>query len=154
MTDGSDVPTTVQGFVALGFFPADHASVESSKVYAIGAYWNRLRFPAFPAVLPSMSLVAVLQQPFHASYAEHTIEMSMQDADGRDVPGIHVEGQFRAALGPDSQFGDANLLPLAVSVQGISFERAGDYAFVLKVDGVELARYAFRAMQVIGLPSA
>ncbi len=154
MTANPDVLGTVPGFKALGFFPADHAIVESSKVYASGAYWNRLRFPAFPAVLPNMSLVAVLQQPFHASYAEHTVEMGIQDADGQDIPGIRVEGQFRASLAPDSQFGDTPLLPLAVNVQGITFERAGDYSFVLKVDGVELARYAFRAMQVFGMPAA
>src|SRR3954452_21778336 len=135
MTDTPETPSTVQGFEALGFFPADHAAAEGGKVYANGAYWNRLRFPAFPAVLPSISLVAVLEQPFHASYAEHTIEMGMQDADGRDVPGIHVEGKFRAALGPGSQLGAQNLLPMAVSLQGIPFERAGDYSFVLKVDG-------------------
>jgi threonine dehydrogenase-like Zn-dependent dehydrogenase len=59
------------GFTALGFFPADHAAAESGKVYASGAYWGTLHFPTFPAVLPSMALVAVVQQPFSAAHADH-----------------------------------------------------------------------------------
>jgi hypothetical protein len=135
-------------FKALGFFPADHASAESGKIYANGAYWNVLRFPEFPAILPAMALVAVLRQPFQASLADHTFEMTMQDSDGKDLPPLRVEGQFRASLSPESKYGDAGVVPIAVPVHGVRFEHQGSYAFVFAVDGKELARYPFEVIQV------
>ena len=135
MTPGD--PTT---FSALGFFPADHAAAESGKVYANGAYWNTLRFPSFPAALPSAALVAVLQQPFHAAHADHEFLITLEDADGRRQP-LEIRGQFRAAPGLDSKYGEPNVIPIAVPIFGLPFEAPGDFAFVLLVDDVELARY-------------
>lgn len=142
MTSTSD-PTT---FSALGFFPADHAAAESGKVYASGAYWNTLRFPGFPAALPAMALVAVLQQPFHAAHADHEFLITLEDADGRRQ-GLEVAGQFRAAPGIDSKYGEPNVVPISVPIFGLPFETPGDFAFVLHVDGVELARYPIHVLQ-------
>jgi hypothetical protein len=64
----------------------------------------------------------------------------MEDADGRRQP-IEIRGQFRAAPGLESKYGEPNVIPIAVPVYGLPFEAPGDFAFVLEVDGVELARY-------------
>jgi hypothetical protein len=136
-------PTT---FSALGFFPADHAAAESGKVYASGAYWSTLRFPTFPAVLPAAALVAVLQQPFHAAHADHEFLIVLEDADGRRQ-GLEIAGQFRAAPGLESKYGEPNVIPITVPIYGLPFEAPGDFAFVLLVDGVELARYPIHVVQ-------
>ncbi len=133
-------------FAALGFFPADHAAAESGKVYASGAYWNTLRFPEFPAVLPSMTLVAVLQQPFHAAHADHEFLIALDDADGRRQP-FEVQGQFRSTPGIDTRYGEANVIPITVPVFGLAFEQPGDFAFLLLVDGNELARYPIHVVR-------
>lgn len=138
----------IDGFEALGFFPADHGAAESGKVYANGAYWKILRFREFPAVLPSMVLVAVLQQPFHQSLADHTFAMTMQDSDGNDLPAVQVQGQFRAAPGAEAAYGEPGVLPFAVPLHGLKFEGPGSYSFVFSVDGNELARYPFRVIQL------
>jgi uncharacterized protein DUF6941 len=135
-------------FSALGFFAADHAAVENNKVYASGAFWNILRFPAFPATLPSIALVAVLQQPFHQALSDHTFAMQLVDSDEKALD-MNVEGQFRVAPGIESRYGDSGIIPIAVPIYGMSFERPGDYSFVLKVDGLELDRYAFKVIQVV-----
>lgn len=127
-------------FSALGFFPADHAAAESGKVYASGAYWNTLRFPEFPAVVPSISLVAVLVQPFHAAHQDHEFVIALDDADGRRQE-FEVRGQFRAVPGVDTKYGEANIIPITVPVYGLAFEQPGDFSFVLEVAGRELARY-------------
>lgn len=132
----------------MGFFPADYAAAESGKVYASGAYWNVLRFPAFPAVLPAIALVAVLEQPYHASNEDHIFEMGLEDADSRRLGSMEVKGQFRAAPGIESKYGEPGVIPLAVPLHGLSFEHPGDYSFVLWLDGVELARYPFHVIQV------
>lgn len=158
MTEVQDVPEetrTIDRFQALGFFPADHAAAESGKIYASGAYWTHLRFPAFPAVLPSMALVAVLRQPFHESHENHRFEMTMENADRERLPTFKVEGEFRATAGVESKYGDAGIIPLAVPLHGVLFERAGDHSFVLSVNGAEIARYKFSVLQVFGtIPSS
>jgi hypothetical protein len=136
------------GIRVLGFFPADHAAAESGKVYANGAYWSTLRFPTFPATLPAVTLVAVLEQPFHAADATHAFAIALQDADGR-LQGLQVRGEFRSGPGPDGQFGDANVVPITVPLYGLPFEQTGDYAFVLTIEDRELARYSFHVQQAV-----
>jgi hypothetical protein len=132
-------------FTALGFFPADHAAAESGKVYASGAYWGALHFPEFPAVLPTMALVAVVQQPFSAAHADHEFEIGLEDADGKPQ-GLEIRGSFRAAPSLESRYGEPNVIPITVPIHGLPFEAPGDFAFVLRVDGTELARYPIRVM--------
>jgi hypothetical protein len=115
-------------------------------VYASGAYWSTLRFPSFPAALPGAALVAVLQQPFHAAHADHEFLITMEDADGRRQ-GLEIAGQFRAAPGLESKYGEPNVIPISVPIYGLPFEAPGDFAFVLLVDGVELARYPIHVVQ-------
>lgn len=136
-----DDPTS---FAALGFFAADHAAAESGKVYAAGAYWNTLRFPEFPAVLPAMTLVAVLEQPFHAADADHTFAIGLQDADGRALP-FEVQGQFRSESAA-GRYAEAHVIPITVPVYGLAFEQPGDYRLVLRVDDEELADYAIHVV--------
>lgn len=153
--EDEESPSTkvIEGFKAIAFFPADHAQAESGKVYANGAYWNVLRFPAFPALLPGSALVAVVQQPFHASHADHGFEMTLEAADGARLP-LRIEGQFRAVPDLHSRYGEAGLVVIAVPIYGLQFERPGDYAFVFCVDGQELSRYSFHVIQVPGLAMA
>ena len=140
-------------FEVVGFFPADHAAALDGKVYANGAFWDLLRFPSFPHVLPAMSLVAVLRVPYRAYHQDHKIALSLEDADGA-ATGFAVEGDFRVGSEPHLRVGDPTLMPLAVNVNGLSFDRPGDYSFKLEVDGAELKKYPFRVVQVVGGPIA
>lgn len=136
-------PSALTGFRAIGFFAADHAVIESGKVYASGAYWSILRFPAFPFVLPSCAVVAVISVPFHATGdEEHAFRISLEDADGR-AQAIQIDGSFRAGTGPRD--GEPAVVPVAVPLFGLQFTGPGDYSFVLSVAGEEIARYAFHA---------
>jgi uncharacterized protein DUF6941 len=142
MTGGASPSDRIGAFRALGFFPADHAAAESGKVYANGAYWNLLRFPSFPAILEGAALVAVVEQPSNAADSDHTFTMTLVDEDGISQP-MHIEGRFRAAQGPDIKEGEPGVVPLVVALNGIQFEQAGDFSFVLHVDREEIARYPF-----------
>lgn len=135
---------------ARAFFPADHAAVENGKVYTNGAFWALLRFPVFPAVLPTMALVAVIEIPFHAYQADHSIEMRLVDSDGQPA-GFEARGTFRSAPSIDLKYGQAGLAPSVVPVQGLVLQRPGDYSFTLNVDGTELARYPITVIQLAGV---
>lgn len=158
MTESTTLPDSPQrltSFRALGFFPADYATVQAGKVYASGAYWTTLRFPAFPAVVPMISLVAVIEIPFHANQADHQLKMGLLGPDD-EAMGFRVEGTFRSAPKIEHKYGDPGTVPVAVPVHGLSFDRHGKYKFTLAVDGEPLARYPFDVIQIarISVPPA
>lgn len=121
--------------------------MESGKVYASGAFWSLLRFPEFPAVLPAMSLVAVIRVPFHANFAEHTLVFSVIDQDEKPIA-MRIEGTFRTALTIEHKFGAPSLTSVTIPIHGLKIDRPGEYSFVLTVDDDELDRFQFAAIQV------
>lgn len=136
---------------AAAFYLADHAMVESGKVYANGAFWNRLNFPTYPTVV-SFSVVAVIVVPWRAHHQMHRFAVSFEDADKNQVGG-QFAGEFQIGTSFDQRTGDTSLVPLAMPVSNLVLERAGDYAAVLTIDGSEIDRWPFRAVQFApGIP--
>src|SRR6266542_4390598 len=131
----------------VAFFAADHAVAVEGKVYVNGGFWNRLNFPSFPQVLPSMALVVVVQVPFHEYHRDHTFRMGLEDSDGKPLA-LKVEGSFRVGADPANEFGDPTQLPMAVALNNVVLERPGDYSFTFSIDEHPMARYPIRAMQV------
>ncbi len=134
-------------FETYAFFPADHAEVVGGKVYANGAFWTLLRFPVYPQIIPMVSLVAVLSVPPFAFGRDHTIEVGMMDADGGALA-LKAEGTFRVDGGPELRPGESAVVPISLTVNFLRLEQPGDYAFRLFIDGEELDRFAFRAIEV------
>lgn len=145
-------PAAISSPAVRGFFAADHAAAPGDgKVYALGAFFSLLRFPSFPAVLPSLGIVAVLEIPFHDTMKDHVTTIGLRGPNDEELP-LQIQAIFRAAPSIDSQFGEAGSVPLAVTVTNVEFREPGKYHLVLSLDGKELARCGFRAMQVIGVP--
>lgn len=154
MTDDDTVPSTpekITSFNALGFFPADYAIVQDGKVYASGAYFSLLRFPAFPASLAAMALVAVIQTPFHTNQQDHVIEMGLLDPNDKRTA-FSVQGSFRTAPKIEHKYGEPGTVPLAVPLHGLQFRTPGKYTFTLSVDNKLLATYPVDAVQVAMIP--
>jgi hypothetical protein len=143
--------SAVGEFETYGFFPADHAEVVGGKVYANGAFWTLLRFPVYPQILPTVSLVAVLSVPPYAFGQDHAITVGMMDADGGELP-LKAEGTFRVDSGPELRPGESAVVPISITVNFLRLERPGEYAFRLFIDGEELDRYGFRASEVRSSP--
>lgn len=142
-----DSRMTVTDFRVVAFFAADHAQAEGGKVYVNGGFWNRLRFPTYPAVVPSLALVAVVEVPYRAYHQDHRFRIGLEDADSNVMP-LEVTGEFRIGAEPDLRVGDPTLLPIAVPITGVKIDRPGDYSFTFGIDGTELERYTVRAVQV------
>jgi hypothetical protein len=92
-----------------------------------------------------MALVAVVQQPFSAAHADHEFAIGLENADGQ-AQSLDIRGTFRAAPGLESKYGEPNVIPITVPIHGLPFDAPGDFAFVLRVDGTELARYPIRVI--------
>jgi len=139
-------------FKALALFTADHAAVENGKVYVNGGFWDVLNEPSYPAQV-SISLVAVISVPSRAYLEDHRVTVEMVDADEERLP-LKIEGNVRVGAAPHLNPGEPSTLPLAFPLNGVLLERAGDYWFVLSVDGDELARYHIRAIQMVSVPQS
>lgn len=145
MTD-QPIPTDLH---ADAFFTADHAAVENGKLYVNGGFWNRLGLPSFPAV-HTFSVGVVLHIPWRAHHQHHSFAISFEDADGQTTTN-RLEGTFQSGTAPDMRPGDFTEFPLAANVGNFVFQRPGDYAAVLHLDGTEISRWRFRATQVVGV---
>lgn len=143
------LPTDIH---AEAFFTADHAVVESGKLYVNGGFWSRLNFPSFP-VVHNFSLAVVLHIPWRAHHQRHSFAVSFEDADGQTTTN-RLEGQFQTGTLPDMRPGDFTEVPMAVQVGNFVIQRPGDYSAVLQVDGTEIRRWRFRAVQVVGIQAS
>lgn len=132
---------------AQAFFLADHATVENGKIYTNGAFWNKLSFGTFPAVT-TFSVVTVLHVPWRAFHTMHRLEVWFQEADGGRLP-MGFQAQFKVGTTPGMKDGEPTIVPIAAVVGNFSFARPGGYVAVLEVDGAEIARWSFRASQVL-----
>lgn len=135
------------GLEVLAFFTADHAVEVGGKVYINGAFFERVYDTSFPAQV-SIAVVALLKISPEEFLRDHTFTVEIEDEGGEKLPDFKIEAGFRIAPPPDAQPGDPAQMPIAIPLSGVSFPRAGDYAFVLSIDGEEVARYGVRAAQV------
>lgn len=149
-----DTPAAITTTVVVAFFAADHAAVApDGKIYVNGGGISLLRFPAFPATLPTIGIAAILELPFHDTMRDHLIRVGMVGPNDQDLP-VRVEAQFRAAPSLEAQFGESGLVPFAVTVSNIEFPAPGRYTLVLWFDNVEKKRYGLRAIQTPIVASA
>jgi hypothetical protein len=132
-------------FEALAFFTADHAVVESGKLYVNGGFWNSLFRDSFPARVTG-SLVAVIKIPARAFQENHRITIELADDNEESLP-FTIDGEFRAGAPPHLDRGDPSVMSLAFPLEGLVLEQAGEYCFTLSIDGDELKRYRIRAVQ-------
>ena len=158
MTDPTAIPDTPAAITTttsvLAFFAADHAAVApDGKIYVNGGGISLLRFPAFPATLPTIGIAAILELPFHDLMRDHTIRVGMVGPGDQELS-VRVEAQFRSAPTPEAQFGESSLVPFAVTVANVEFPAPGRYALVLWFDNVEKKRYGLRAIQTPIVASA
>jgi len=153
-TAAPDSPAAITTTSVVAFFAADHAAVApDGKIYVNGGGISLLRFPAFPATLPTIGIAAILELPFHDTMRDHTIRVGMVGPNDQELP-LRVEAQFRAAPSLEAQFGESGLVPFAVTVTNVEFLASGRYTLVLWFDNVEKKRYGLRAIQTPIVASA
>ncbi len=132
---------------AEAFFLADHAAVENGKVYVNGGFVARVGLPSYPANV-ALAVVAVLYIPWRAYHQTHKFLITAEDADGKEMP-LRIEGDFQVGAAPDMKVGDPTIMPFAAVINALPILGPGRYSFVLAVDGGEIDRWAFQAVQVV-----
>lgn len=148
---GEDSPSRIR---PLAFFAADHVVREQSgKLYVNGGFFNMLRFPVYPAIVPTLGIAVSLHVPWHAYHQDHHFVITLRDEDRSELP-FRIEGAFR--IGPDLflRHGDPSVFNIGETVPNVVFERPGHYALVLTVDGQLATEWPLQVFQLpSGLPS-
>ena len=130
---------------------ADAVESSGGKLYALGAGWNRLGAPGFPVVHPRMG-IGVLLTVESGEPRSCRLELRMLGPDGRERAfGSAPDGTEQRSLGVDVQVQGSLedvVVPMAMNLDGLGFDRPGGYAFVLSVSGVEEERLEFSVGEV------
>lgn len=130
---------------------ADAADAVQGKHYIHGAGWDRLLAASFPVSHPALSVAVRLIVPWTDTNQEHTLQLDVVDEDGRSIlpiPPGPVEGKINVGRPAHLVHGEDQVAPLALKFNGLTFQRAGLYAVILRLDGLEAARSAFRVVAV------
>lgn len=150
-SDASAVPESPAAITrtsVLAFFAADHVAVApDAKMYVNGAFFNLLRFPSFPATLPTLGIGAVIELPFQDAMRNHTLRIGLRGPEHQDLP-VRVEAAFRTAPTIEAQYGEPQLVPFGVTIPSVEIPAPGVYHLVLWLDNIEKTTYRLRAFQV------
>jgi len=130
-------------------FLADAVQGAEGKLSALGAGWNHLSAPGFPARHDRIGLALILT--FEASEAgQHNVELQLLGP--KDLPSVLFSGpdgseQFAInamieVQPPADGFTEVSI-PVAINLDGLTFPEAGPYAFAVRVDGQDAERLNF-----------
>jgi len=123
------------------------------KLYINGGGWNVLLRPGVPV---NISLAILIEVPWDAANAQHSLRAYLLTEDGEPVAAPHgealaVDGGFEVGRPPGVKPGSTLNTPLAINFNAISLE-AGGYEWRLEVDDELVARKPFRV--AAGAPSS
>ena len=137
----------------MAFMIADHAEAKGGKLYMTGGGWDQLSAHTFPTTHPHMTLAVTMLVPSTRLNEEHRFRIRLLDADNTIAAGFDVGGQFEAGRPPGHREGDSVINHLAINLNNTVFESAGNYRFVLEVDGEERAEAPFKVVKLRQGPS-
>ncbi len=120
-------------------FLADSVQAANGKLHALGVGWRVIQASAFPARHDRIGLGLMVRTTANEA-GSHTLRLSLLDPAGQPRPfgdGTAFEARFTS---PDGE-GSATL---ALNLDGLVFDAAGAYTFVLSVDGRDATTLGFR----------
>lgn len=131
-------------------FLADDVQSAGGKLYVLGAGWNHLAAPGFPARHPRLGIGVILTiESGEERSCKVSITMIGPDGAGRAF-GVDQEGNEQRSLDADVQVPgslDDVMVSMALNLDGIVLDRAGDFSFVVSVNGQETDRLSFTVDQ-------
>ncbi|MDQ6721117.1 MAG: hypothetical protein M3003_10050 [Candidatus Dormibacteraeota bacterium] len=141
-------PLPVEKSRLVTFMLADHAEAVNGKLYVTGGSWNMINAKDIPYVHPHMSVAATIEVPWTQTNELHSLNVQLFDEDEKSVVPQRLEGQFEVGRPPGMRPGDYALVVLVFHLNGLTFDKAGSYSFVMTFDAEPLGRTKFRLQQV------
>ncbi len=129
--------------VTIDFFMlADRAEAVNGKLYLMGGAWDRNFVQDFQQPVPISFAVGILV-PWNATNQQHTVEITIEDADGRQPVEFNLRAGFVAGRPPTAIQGETQRVTLAVPVVPVKFPNPGTYRAVARVLGADERRVEF-----------
>ena len=126
---------------------ADAAQVKSGKLYVLGGGFDTISVRQLPATHRSISLAMVAEVGPDERQQDLELIVQLVDEDGADL-GVMAKGKLRVGAPPNLPPGSPSIVPIVSPFHNITFAEAKGYAFVITVNGTELARVKFRVVEV------
>jgi hypothetical protein len=144
-------------------FLADSADVINNKIYALGGGWNTIFARTFPVIHRRLTLAATVHVPFTETNTAHKFEIRLvtedgaehpigirADAEGRAIPVTAMGGEFTLGRPPQLVDGDEQIACFAFTIDGMRFEAAGMFSWVITIDDEEETRLPMRVQEQRG----
>ena len=126
---------------------ADAAQVQSGKLYVLGGGFDTISVRQLPATHRSVSLAMVAEVGPDERQQDLELLVQLVDEDGAEI-GVVAKGKLRVGAPPNLPPGSPSIVPIVSPFHNITFPEAKGYAFVVTVNGTELARVKFRVVKV------
>jgi hypothetical protein len=149
--------------VQIDAFLADSVANAENKLFVLGAGWDRLTVPAFPARHPRIGIAALITVPYDQTGRDHQLTVRLEDADGHvqpigpPQPPTEPGGPERNPTGhhrhvrdhPVRHRGARRRADRAAGAQPrrVGVRAPGRFRFVLGVAGADVKNLAFRVSQ-------
>ena len=125
---------------------ADSAQVQSGKLFVLGGGFDTISVRELPGRIKNISLVMVAELGDEERRRDLELAISLIDEDGAAV-GVNAKGVLRVADSPELPPGSPSIVPMVTSFHDIILPEEKGYAFIISLDGSELARVRFRVVQ-------
>lgn len=143
-------------------FLADSAESVQGKIYALGVGWSSIFATTFPARHPRIAVGIVITVPYTATNHAHRLVLHLEDQDGQrlaigerpgEAPGetvgvLELGGEFNVGRPPLLPPGDSQAVCLAMTIDGLVFQKPDMLTWVITIDGTVLKRLPMRVQQL------
>lgn len=126
---------------------ADSAQVQAGKLFVLGGGFDTISVRALPATHRSLSLAMVAEVEPDERQRDLELSITLVDEDGAEL-GVKASGKLRVGTPPNLPPGASSVVPIVSPFHNITFPAAKGYAFLVSLNGEELARVLFRVVQV------
>lgn len=124
-------------------FICDYALEAGGKVHAVGIGWTNIQTSLMPVTHSTMTLVVRLSGSI-AEAGTKEVGLKLIDADGANVL-APFEREVEFVVDPPALEGQMNIV---ANFNAVMFEKYGQYAFHVLVQGTEMARVPFTITEI------
>jgi hypothetical protein len=126
---------------------ADAAQVQGGKLFVLGGGFDTISVRSLPAVHRTLTLAMVAEVEPDERQRDLELLITLIDEDGTDM-GVQAKGRLRVGAPPNLPPGSSSIVPIVSPFHNITFPAAKGYTFVVSLNGNELARIAFRVIEL------
>jgi hypothetical protein len=137
-------------------FLADSVVAVQGKLYALGAGWNRIVVPTFPARHDRIGIGLLFRVPAGTRNERRRFDLRVEGPDGREIQLGTGPGGTGGRLGGEFTAGatDEQIVPIALNLNGMPLTAAGDYRFVVSIGGDDVKVLPFTVAHISSTPSS